>query len=533
MIAVILHFKKITSVCLIVFALACSAFLPQIQAAPDGFIAPPPDGCYPAFTTAEGCNALAGLTSGQANTGLGWFALFSAGNSNFNTAVGAGTLVFNTGDSNTAIGTAALLFNTAAADNTAVGTSALLNNDSSGNGTGQFNTAVGSETLQANVDGTENTAVGFQALSSNLASRLTAVGTSALFANINATANTAIGDGTLVNNDAMGHGVANDNTAVGFTALSQNFEGANNTAVGSQALALSDANGNGLANGNTAVGAAALASNLDGAGNTAVGFQALFSNAGGKTSGNGNTAVGQLALHGNTTGLGNTAIGDGSMFNSMSGSLNTVVGASAGPFLGSNGGSACTYIGAGVGPGVDENSTIRIADNTAAPLTATQCFIGGIAGVNAGAPNTAVLINTATGQLGTVTSSERFKKDINSMGNMSEAIFSLRPVTFHYKGDSTNTPNCGLIAEEVAKVNPDLIIVDNEGKPETVRYEQINAMLLNEFLKEHRKNEELKKDFQATVAQLTTRIDEQAAQIQKVSAQLEASKPAPQVVNNP
>src|SRR5262249_27930049 len=296
---------------------------------------------------------------------------------------------------------------------------------------------------------------------------------------------TAIGDSTLVNNDSMGHGIANDNTAVGFSALGQNFEGANNTAVGSQALALSDAKGSGIANGNTAVGAAALASNLDGAGNTAVGFQALFSNTGGKASGNGNTAVGDLALHGNTIGLGNTAIGDGSMINSMSGSVNTVVGASAGPLLGSNGGSFCTYIGAGVGPGVDENSTIRIADNTAAPLTATQCFIGGIANVNEGAPNTAVFINTATGQLGTGTSSERFKKDINSMGNISEGIFSLRPVTFHYKDDRTNTPNFGLIAEEVAKVNPDLIIVDNQGKPQTVRYEQINAMLLNEFLKEH------------------------------------------------
>jgi hypothetical protein len=221
------------------------------------------------------------------------------------------------------------------------------------------------------------------------------------------------------------------------------------------------------------------------------------------------------------------------MFNSMSGSLNTVAGASAGFFLGSNGGSACTYIGAGVGPGVDENSTIRIADNTAAPLTATQCFIGGIAGVNAGAPNTAVFINTATGQLGTVPSSERFKKDINSMGNMSEAIFSLRPVTFHYKGDSTNTPNCGLIAEEVAKVNPDLIIVDNEGKAETVRYEQINAMLLNEFLKEHQAFVEQQRKLEqqgATIALQQRQISALTAGLQKVSAQLELNKPAPQTV---
>jgi len=125
------------------------------------------------------------------------------------------------------------------------------------------------------------------------------------------------------------------------------------------------------------------------------------------------------------------------------------------------------------------------------------------------------------------------------MGKTSEALFSLKPVSFRYKGDSTNLPSFGLIAEEVAKVNPDLILKDKEGKPFTVRYEQINAMLLNEFLKEHRQVAELKKDFKATVAQqqkeiqaLTARLKEQAAQIQKVSAQLEMSKPAPQVVNN-
>ena len=311
----------------------------------------------------------------------------------------------------------------------------------------------------------------------------------------------------------------------------QNFEGANNTAVGSQALAVSDAIGHGLANGNTAVGSAALANNLDGAGNTAVGFQALFSNIGSNVTGNGNTAVGELALHGNTTGVGNTAIGDGSMFNGTSGTVNTVVGASAGPFLGSNGGTACTYIGAGVGPGADENATIRIADNTAAPLTATQCFIGGIAGVNEGAPNTAVFINTATGQLGTVTSSERFKKDIKSMGKTSEAIFLLRPVTFQYKGDSTNTPNFGLIAEEVAKVNPDLIILDNEGKPQTVRYEQINAMLLNEFLKARRQIDAQQKQIEALAAGLQ-KVSSQLATASPSDGGLELSESAPQMALN-
>jgi uncharacterized coiled-coil protein SlyX len=130
-------------------------------------------------------------------------------------------------------------------------------------------------------------------------------------------------------------------------------------------------------------------------------------------------------------------------------------------------------------------------------------------------------------------SSERFKKDIDPMDTASEAIFSLRPVTFHYKNDATNTPQFGLIAEEVAKVNPALIAVDKEGKPYTIRCQQINAMLLNEFLKEHKKVQELA----ATVAQqqkgmevLTAQLKEQAAQIQKVSAQLEVSKPAAKFV---
>jgi predicted ribosome quality control (RQC) complex YloA/Tae2 family protein len=167
-------------------------------------------------------------------------------------------------------------------------------------------------------------------------------------------------------------------------------------------------------------------------------------------------------------------------------------------------------------------------------------WIGNIYGVNTQNATTAPVIVSADGQLGTVASSERFKKDIATMEKTSEAILSLRPVTFHYKTDIKGTPQFGLIAEEVAKVNPALVLPDRDGKPFTVRYDAVNAMLLNEFLKEHRKVENLKNDFQATVAQqqkeieaLTATVKEQAAQIQKVSAQLEASKPAPQVVNNP
>jgi septal ring factor EnvC (AmiA/AmiB activator) len=177
---------------------------------------------------------------------------------------------------------------------------------------------------------------------------------------------------------------------------------------------------------------------------------------------------------------------------------------------------------------------------------------------------TAPVVVSDAGQLGTVASSERFKKDIATMEKASEAILSLRPVTFHYKSDSKGTPQFGLVAEEVAKVNPGLVLPDKEGKPYTVRYDAVNAMLLNEFLKEHQTVQQQgatitqlkstaaqqQNDFQAAIAQqqkqievLTAQLKEQAAQIQKVSAQLaaaspsrgglEASKPAPQMVNNP
>src|SRR5262249_2504724 len=138
-----------------------------------------------------------------------------------------------------------------------------------------------------------------------------------------------------------------------------------------------------------------------------------------------------------------------------------------------------------------------------------------------------VLIDSA-GQLGTVSSSRRFKKEIKPMDKMSEAILAFNPVTFHYKSDKTNRPEFGLIAEEVAQVNPDLVVRDENGEIYTVRYDAVNAMLLNEFLKEHRKVETL----EATVANLVTTVKEQASQIQKVSAQLELSKAAPQTVLN-
>jgi len=181
------------------------------------------------------------------------------------------------------------------------------------------------------------------------------------------------------------------------------------------------------------------------------------------------------------------------------------------------------------------NNVICIGSNNVSGANVSDtCFIGNIRGVTTQNANAIPVLIDPAGQLGTMSSSRRFKKEIKPMENASEAILGLKPVTFEYKSDKTDTPQFGLIAEEVAEVNPDLVVRDEKGEIYSVRYDAVNAMLLNEFLKEHRKVQELTKDFQATVAQLTARLDEQAAQIQRVSAQLEASKRATQVVlNNP
>jgi DNA-directed RNA polymerase specialized sigma54-like protein len=170
-----------------------------------------------------------------------------------------------------------------------------------------------------------------------------------------------------------------------------------------------------------------------------------------------------------------------------------------------------------------------------------SCYIGNIFGQSVDPATATFAIVDTNGKLGTQLSSRRFKQDIKPMDEASEAILALKPVTFHYKSDTKGTPQFGLIAEEVAEVSPDLVVRDKNGEILTVRYDQVNAMLLNEFLKEHKRMEELKSDFQATIAQqqkeiqaLTAQLKEQATQIQKVSARIETSGPAPKVVlNNP
>jgi hypothetical protein len=327
---------KIPLPVLIIIALA---LLPRAQA-----VSPVPDGCYPNFTTAEGCDALKFLTSGAGNTALGWRSLFLNSANSFNTAIGAGTLLVNTADQNTATGAGALLSNTIGDSNTAIGTVALLNNT-----TGSFNTAIGVNALPNNTTGHDNIALGAEA-------------------------------GQLV----------------------------------------------------------ATAANV-----------------------------------------------------------------------------ICIGI---AGENVDN-----------------ACFIGNIRDITTQFPDAIPVVIDSAGQLGTFSSSRRFKTDIKPMDKASESILALKPVSFRYKVHKDRTPQFGLIAEEVAEVNPNLVIYDADGKPYTVRYDAVNAMLLNEFLKEHRKVESLQKAMAAQQkedASIRTMLKEQAEQIQKVSAQLEVSKTAPQTVLN-
>jgi trimeric autotransporter adhesin len=351
---------------------------------------PPPDGGYPGGNTAEGQNALLGLTTGTYNTAVGVFSLLSFTNGKFNTGVGAGALLVNTADANTATGAGALFSHSTGNANTAVGTFALFSDTS-----GQVNTATAASALFSNTTGSDNTANGAQALSSNV-------------------------DG-------------NENTAVSLNALVNNTSGSNNVALG-------------------------------------------------------RSAGGQQ-----TTGSNNVYIG----FNPQ----------------GTAGESDTCYIATIFG----------------------QTSSGGIP----------VLIN-ANHKLGTTTSSKRFKESIKPMDTDSEVVFSLKPVAFHYKKeiDPVGTSQFGLVAEDVEKVNPDLVVRDKEGKPYSVRYDQVNAMLLNKFLKEHRKVEEQeatiaqqRKDFEAATTELkkemetlVARIRKQDSKIQRVSDQIELSKPTREVV---
>ena len=440
-------------------------------------------------------------------------------------------------------------------DNTATGFDALYHNT-----TGSFNSAAGSQTLFSNTTGLASTA-SFQALYSttntgSLGFGSTAIGYQALRNSTatgdNANGNTATGYQALFS-DTTGDGNTADgvqaysnttgilNTASGRFALFANTEGNNNTAIGGSALSL-----NNTGNSNTAVGRLALFSDTTGNGNTAVGSFAMF-NDGNPTICSGNTAVGAGALYYNTTD-NNIGLGVDAMANNASGSNNIGLGVAAGYNL--TKGANNIYIG-NFGAGAAESNTIRIgyvAGGTVDGVTVhphTATFVAGVrnAVVSGGM---AVFVN-ASGQLGINPSSKRFKEDIASMDKKSDAILGVASCqTFHYKKelDPERIPQFGLVAEEVAKVNPDLVARDDKGEIYSVRYEAVNAMLLNEFLKEHSQVEQLRttvtqqqRDFQSAIAQqqkeigvLNSALKEQAAQMQKVSAQVALQNSGAQLV---
>jgi hypothetical protein len=431
--------RKTTQPLFITLVLLCFAVLPKAQA-----VNPPPDGCYPAFATAEGCNALHQLSGGIENTAIGWYSLYSVRDTSFNTGVGAGTLVLNTGDSNTAVGAAALLLNTSGTDNVAVGTNALVYND-----TGSENTAVGVEALEFNISGNPNTAIGYAALNNNLA----------------AGGSTAVGYDALLFNDSFADGFPLGwyNNAVGAGALLSNIDGYSNNAFGNDALFF----------------------NVNGVANTAVGYYTLWNNdSDARGLANNNTAVGAVALFNNVDGSDNTAVGNAAGQNVITGSNNIYVGDTVGTLV------------------TDESDTIRIGDvsngNGAGSL---ECYIGGIW-------NNFQPVGGTVVQVTLDMADDRLGWDSGPSQGGSAPVQRSAPQRRSPPLAPTQRP--AMLNGKVGKV------------------EKLEATVAQQ---------------QKQIETLTAQLKEQATQIQKVSAQLaaaspsggglEASKPAPQVVNNP
>jgi len=399
-----------------------------------------------ANNTASGDNALANNTTGAANTAVGFGALRNNSTGNNNTASGDGALLNNTtGGANTASGASALAGNTTGSNNTATGASAL-----SVNTIGSSNTASGYQALQFNTTGSGNTASGINALQNNTTGgNNTASGAGALAGNTTGSANTASGQQALRNNST-----GSANTANGQQALQNNTTGANNTASGVNTLLNNTTGGD-----NTASGSGALQNNTIGFQNTAVGLSALLNN----TTGTGNTGVGLSAMSNNTTGSSNIAIGQHSAQNVSSGNGNNI-------HVGSQGASG-------------DSGTIRIGT----PGTQTSFFVAGIRGVTTGNNDAIPVVIDSNGQLGTVSSSRRFKEDIQDMGEASSGLLRLRPVTFRYRqpfADGSKPIEYGLIAEEVAEVYPDLVAHSADRQVESVKYQVLDSMLLNEVQKQ-------------------------------------------------
>jgi hypothetical protein len=327
--------------------------------------------------------------------------------------------------------------------NTAGGTNALPE------GSGAGNTAFGGAALMSNTAGWYNTATGTSALVYNTTGNYnTAVGYSALYYNQVGWSNTAVGAYALLSN-----GTGTQNTGMGLYALYVNSTGSYNTAMGVGALQ------NDGASNNSAFGINTLHANTSGSANTADGPNALIGN----ITGSNNTAVGYYALQSNTAGSGNVALG------ANAGHLTT-------------GSNNIDVANAGV---AGESGTIRIG--TAG--THDKVFVAGVHGTSLAGSEVVV---TASGQLGTVQSSARYKRDVADMGESSARLAKLRPVTFKYKADESGATQYGLIAEEVAQVYPELVVRNTDGQVESVQYHELIAMLLNEAQHQAREIADLK-----------------------------------------
>lgn len=438
--------------------------------------------------------------TGDANAGFGKFTLRALTTGASNTAVGGGALMFTTtGGNNTAVGTGALNANTIGSSNTAGGTDALTNNIS-----GNQNTAFGHNALNANL-GSNNTAYGaFALLNSTSGLQNTAIGALALRFNTTGLSNTAVGWNTLGTNTT---GIRN--TAVGEASLFANTVGTDNTATGISSLSLNTTGGY-----NVAMGATALQGNTTGADNTAVGALALTQ----AVAGTGNTAIGKGALYNSGKIVAATSLVAGGTYTILSTGLSpnntdfTLIGAA-------NSNVGTTFLATAPGTGLGTalpiaNNNIAIGTNAAGSLITgsnnialgsyitdtesntmrlgnvqNRTFVAGVRGVQTGFNNAVGVVIDGSGQLGTISSSRTVKDTITDMADASASLMDLRPVTFHYTADrspSGRTLQYGLIAEEVAAVYPQLVAHSADGRIETVMYQYLPPMLLNEYQKQQR-----------------------------------------------
>jgi trimeric autotransporter adhesin len=487
------------------------------------------------------------------NTGMGSFALGGPAATNGglnNTAVGYETLYSNTtGTYNTASGDQAIYSNTSGLSNSAFGYQTLFSNTTGGN-----NTASGFEALMDNTTGNNNTASGYDALQNNsTGSYNAAFGMFALFSSQTGSDNTAVGyealNGTQASGGATGsyntgigynalysYSTGTFNTASGFNALYSNTTGTGNTADGADALTFNTAG-----NSNTAIGLSSLQSNTVGDNNTASGYEALYSN----TGGNYNNASGYFSLHNNSSGSQNSASGVQALFDNKTGNYNTASGTDAlysnttgstniaeGYKAGFNLTTGSNNIDIGSPGAAAESGVIRIGTITGTTSTQLAAYIAGIYGVKTGTAGMAVVIDSS-GQLGTVSSSIRYKEDIQPMADASERLSKLRPVTFRFKkadASGEKPVQYGLIAEEVAAVYPELAVRNaTTGRVDGVRYDELAPMLLNELQRQQRTMTAQTEHIAAQAAeirdlkqrQLATRVEQ--LRMQQQMAELKAS----------